>query len=276
MIHYRMYQPQQSLRQFVRFFWSIDAQVSEIGDPFIHRTLPDNCIELIFYCKGTLSISSSSGNEGNTFTSGIFGQTQKFRLFKTTSDFRLFGVYLYPHTFKPVFNIPANDLCDQKVDLETLWGIEGKMLEEQIMLADHDEQRIHLVSNFLLKRIKTMTDYDRAFIQNITSVIDQNRVVSIPSFAHECNLSRRQLERKFKAFSGFSPKDFFSIVRFKNVLKEIEQRSKPLAQIAIDTGYYDQSHFTNEFRKLSGYSPREFAVNYPEADDMRATRDFKK
>jgi AraC-like DNA-binding protein len=83
------------------------------------------------------------------------------------------------------------------------------------------------------------------------------------------------LERKFKDYSGFSPKDFFNIVRFKNVLKEAEQKRKPLAQIAIDSGYYDQSHFTNEFKKFSGYSPREFFTNYPGTVDTRTTRDFK-
>jgi len=276
MIQYHMYQPQACLREFVRFFWSLDVRAGAMNDPFVHRALPDNCMELIFYCKGTLSIRSASGDEGSTFTSGIFGQTQKFRLFNTTSDFSLFGVYLYPHVLNVVSNVPANDLCNEKVDSETLWGAEGRMLEEQIMLAGGDEERVHLVSDFLYKKIKTSTEYDEAFMKTIISIIDQNRVVAIPSFAHECNLSRRQMERKFKAFCGFSPKDFFSIIRFKNVLKELEQRRKPLVQIAIDTDYYDQSHLTNEFKKFSGYSPREFAVNYPEAEDMRATQDFKK
>jgi AraC-like DNA-binding protein len=269
-----MHTPQGVLGEYVRFFWSLDAQVGAM-DTFVHRALPDNCVELIFYCKGKLAISSLAGDEGTTFASGVFGQAQKFRQFSTKHSFHLFGVYLYPHSFKLLFNLPAHHLHNEKIDTETLWGLRGKMLEEQIMLADTDHQRVLLASQFLLDRIKMIANHDRAFVRKIRSVVDNDSVLSIPSFAHDCNLSRRQFERKFKEFSGFSPKDFFNVVRFKNVLKAMDQQRKPLAQIAIEAGYYDQSHFTNEFKKYSGYSPREYAINCPEEIDTRATRDFK-
>ncbi|MCD9015153.1 helix-turn-helix transcriptional regulator [Parachryseolinea silvisoli] len=275
MINYRTHKPQGVLAEYVRFFWSLEAQVELMNEPFAHRALPDNCIELIFYCKGSLSISASGGEEGNTFASGVFGQTQKFRQFRTRSNFTLFGVYLYPYIFKALFNLPAHYLCNEKVDSETLWGIEGRTLEEQIISAHTNEQRIQLVSIFLLERVKTIRNQDRAFVRHIKSVVDNNSLFSISSFAHDCNLSRRQFERKFKEFSGFSPKDFFDVIRFKKVLYEIEQRHKSLAQIAIDTGYYDQSHLTNEFKKLSGYTPKELYINYQNEIDTRATVDFK-
>jgi AraC-like DNA-binding protein len=270
-----MLKPQGFLTEYVRSFWSLEAQVELMDNSFVHRALPDNCVELIFYCKGRLSISSSEGEEGNTFTSGVFGQAQKFRQFRTTRNFNLFGVYLYPYTFTTLFNLPVHHLCNEKIDSETLWGIEGKMFEEQIISAVTDEQRIQLVSNFFFKKVKTMRNQDRSFVQHIKSVIDNNSLLSIPSFAHDCNLSRRQFERKFKDFSGVSPKDFFDIIRFKKVLYEIEQRRKPLAQIAIESGYYDQSHLTNEFKKLAGYSPKEYYISHPGAIDLRATVDFK-
>ena len=274
MVQYKVYKPQRLLSEYIRFFWSLEVQVNE-QDSFVHRALPDNCIELIFYCKGKLAISSLAGDEGNTFASGVFGQAQKFRQFKTNSNFHLFGVYLYPYSIKLLFNLPSYHLCNEKIDSETLWGLQGKMLEEQIMLADTDDQRVVLASNFFLDRIKVVANHYRAFAHRVKSVVDNNSILSIPSFAHDCNLSRRQFERKFNEFSGLSPKDFFKIGRFKNALKAIDQRSKSLAQIAMDAGYYDQSHFNNEFKKFSGYSPKEYAVNYPDEIDTRATRDFK-
>jgi AraC-like DNA-binding protein len=274
MIQYRMLEPHGVLGEYVRFFWSLDAQVEGM-DSFVHRALPDNCVELIFYCRGKLAISSSEGEEGNTFASGVFGQAQKYRQLKTRDNFHLFGVYLYPYTFKMLFDLPAHHLRNDKIDTETLWGFKGKILEEQIMLADTDDQRVQLVSNFLLDRIKMIRTHERAFVRNLKSVIDSQSILSISSFARDCNLSRRQFERKFIEFSGFSPKDFFNVTRFKKVLNEVEQRRKPLAQIAIDAGYYDQSHLTNEFRRFSGYTPKEYSINYPEVIDSRAARDFR-
>jgi AraC-like DNA-binding protein len=274
MLKYSIQNPREELTDYVRFFWTLEAKVGST-EPFVHRALPDNCLELIFYCQGQFSISSSIGNEGNTFRSGVFGHAQKFRQFKTSSDFTLFGVYLYPHAFKILYNLPANELTNAKVDTETLWGTEGKVLEEMVMLAPDNARRVEIVSNFLFNRIKLAEGRDSRFMYLVKQIVTNNNLVSIPSFASDCYLSRRQFERKFKEFSGFSPKDFFRIVRFKNVLKESEHRNKSLAQIALDSGYYDQSHFTHEFKKYSGYSPREFFINCPEATDIRATRDFK-
>src|SRR5688500_8869921 len=127
MIKYRMVKPHGVLAEYVRFFWSLDVQFQGL-DPFVHRALPDNCVELIFYCKGRLAISSSAGEEGNTFASGVFGQAQKYRQFRTESDFHLFGIYLYPYSFKMLFGLPANHFRNEKIDTETLCGLNGKML----------------------------------------------------------------------------------------------------------------------------------------------------
>jgi AraC-like DNA-binding protein len=274
MVKYSTQNPPEALSDYVRFFWTLEAKVGS-NEPFVHRALPDNCLELIFYCQGRFSIGSAKGNEGDTFTSGVFGHAQKYRQFITSNDFTLFGVFLYPYSLKMLFDLPAHELTDAMVDCETLWGVEGRILEEKVMLAPDDARRVKIVSNFLLDRMKTIEKRDADFMHHLKKVVTSNSIVPIPSFASDCNLSRRQFERKFKEFSGFSPNDFFRIVRFKNVLKESEHRNKSLAQIAIDSGYYDQSHFTNEFKKYSGYSPREFFINCPEDTDIRATRDFK-
>jgi AraC-like DNA-binding protein len=274
MAKYRMLKAEGILADYVRFFWTLDVEVGN-DDPFIHRTLPDNCVELIFYCKGKLSIRSTAGEEGSTFTSGVFGQLSSFRQFKTSEDFKLFGVYLYPYSLRVLFGLPASELTDERIDSATIWGPEGSILEEKVLSATTFDARVQFVSEFLLKKIASIRNNENVFTQQIKRVADSSIVRSINSFAHDCNLSRRQFERKFKDLSGFSPKDFLNIARFKYALTEIEHGSNSLAQIAINAGYYDQSHFSNEFKKFSGYTPKEFILNLPPSIDMRATRDFK-
>jgi AraC-like DNA-binding protein len=273
-MNYSTQKPPLELSDYVRFFWTLEVDVGS-GDPFVHRALPDNCLELIFYCRGQFSITSSLGDEGNTFTSGVFGHAQKYRQFKTSNSFTLFGVYLYPHFLKMLFHLPANELTDEMVDSRTLWGTEGKLLEEQVILASSSEQRAEIVSRFLLNRIRRIENYNISFMSQIKKVVTNNNLLDISALASDCNLSRRQFERKFSEFSGFSPKEFFRIVRFKNVLKEAAQQNKSLAQIAIDSGYYDQPHFTHEFKKYSGYNPKEFFASCLDSSDIRTTRDFK-
>ena len=106
MVKYSTQKPCEALSDYVRFFWTLEAKVGEM-EPFVHRALPDNCLELIFYCQGRFSISSSTEKKETLFTSGVFGHAQKYRQFTTNNDFTLFGVYLYPHSFKMLFDLPA-------------------------------------------------------------------------------------------------------------------------------------------------------------------------
>ncbi len=55
------------------------------------------------------------------------------------------------------------------------------------------------------------------------------------------------------------PSHFLKIRRFNRALSIIYSfRYDSLAEVAYESGYYDQSHFNREFRQLTGYSPGEF------------------
>jgi len=76
--------------------------------------------------------------------------------------------------------------------------------------------------------------------------------------ANDYFLSERQFERQFRKFSGFSPKLFSRIVRFQSALTQYGNNEKSLTEIALETGYYDQSHFIHDFKEFSGYHPKQY------------------
>ena len=67
--------------------------------------------------------------------------------------------------------------------------------------------------------------------------------------------SSRHLNELFRKAYGISPKEFEKIVRFQNILIQLEQ-NKRIADAAIEAGYYDQSHLLKEFRSLVGITPK--------------------
>ena len=79
--------------------------------------------------------------------------------------------------------------------------------------------------------------------------------VTIRSLCQDLTISERQLERRFTVAVGVPPKRFAAIVRFRAAVAAAGARS--LADVAQIAGYYDQSHFSREFRTLTGHPPRD-------------------
>jgi methylphosphotriester-DNA--protein-cysteine methyltransferase len=77
------------------------------------------------------------------------------------------------------------------------------------------------------------------------------------------------LKGVFKHFSGFSPKLFSRIIRFQSALNHYGKKEKKLTEIAYDAGYYDQSHFIQDFKEFSGHSPKEYFSGKTETTQWR-------
>ena len=173
-----------------------------------------------------------------------------------------------------MFSLPASVLTNQSTDIKTLCGKDGEILEEKMMLAFSNKQRVALASDFLSERIKNGNCNNKPFFLAIRQITNCCPPVSVKSLADSCFLSVRQFERGFKEFSGFSPKLFLRICRFNSVIKEVSH-NKSLTQIAYRYGYYDQSHFIHEFQKFSGYRPGEYFQQKGMSVDYRATTELK-
>ena len=74
-------------------------------------------------------------------------------------------------------------------------------------------------------------------------------------------LGIKQFERTFSKYVGVNPKKFASIVRFQNVIQINSKDKRTLSQIAIDNGYYDQSHFIHDFKSITGLTPKAFFID---------------
>ena len=71
--------------------------------------------------------------------------------------------------------------------------------------------------------------------------------------------TRRYLDLLFKQHVGFSPKVLAGIFRFQKFYRQWA-RGVSFTELKKELYdyYYDQAHFTKEFKKMTGYSPRQF------------------
>ncbi|MBC5991944.1 AraC family transcriptional regulator [Pontibacter cellulosilyticus] len=142
------------------------------------------------------------------------------------------------------------------LDLEAIWGGSVNELLEQIQETQSDEERIGRLNTFLEKRLlpqQDMVDYVDYTIQQMKAY---NGNLAIKGLEQKLGISTRQLERLFRAKIGLSPKEMGKIIRLNSAFSSLE--SDPgisLTSLSYEAGYYDQSHFSRDFKSIAGVSP---------------------
>ncbi|MEL6606195.1 MAG: AraC family transcriptional regulator [Cyanobacteria bacterium J06614_10] len=88
--------------------------------------------------------------------------------------------------------------------------------------------------------------------------------ISIDQLAQQVNLNPHYLIRCFRQQVGTSPhryKQHWQLIKAKQALST----EKPIAAIAIEYGFYDQSHFTRTFKRTFGLPPGQYrTLNAPQ------------
>ena len=83
--------------------------------------------------------------------------------------------------------------------------------------------------------------------------------ISIGELAAETGYSECYIRRVFEEVHGISPKVFEKIVRFQNMLDRMDKESfRGIGDIALESGYYDQSHMIKDFKNYTGMTPEHY------------------
>lgn len=102
-----------------------------------------------------------------------------------------------------------------------------------------------------------------AFINQIIDAVRADKsLIKVDQLVEQFDTSKRSLQRMFKRYVGVSPKWVIKRYRLHEVAGEIvENGETDWAQLAVDLGYFDQSHFIKDFRSIVGQTPKEYAQN---------------
>jgi AraC family transcriptional regulator len=95
----------------------------------------------------------------------------------------------------------------------------------------------------------------------LTQFIEENldRTISLEDLAAIANVSRFHFTRLFKRSTGTTAIHFVEQCRIRRAESLIVNTDLPLAEIAMMTGFADQSHFTRRFHRHMGCTPAVFA-----------------
>ena len=86
-----------------------------------------------------------------------------------------------------------------------------------------------------------------------------NSQISLEDISKEVGFSEAYITRIFKKKFGLSPHAFLvnqKINRAKNKL--LNSPNEDISQLAVEIGFYDQSHFTNTFKRYFSLTPKQY------------------
>jgi hypothetical protein len=117
------------------------------------RILPDGCIELIFhYGDGFDQYHDNSViSQPRSF---VFGQISQFIEIAPPGRVGIIAVRFHPCGAQPFLRVPTMELAGRATELDEVFGSAGVELEEKIIQSHSTNQRMNLLQEFLMRRIK--------------------------------------------------------------------------------------------------------------------------
>lgn len=87
------------------------------------------------------------------------------------------------------------------------------------------------------------------------------RDISLDELSEVSGFSKYYLVEKFRKSFGMTPHAYSLNTRINRV-RELLKSGTPLAEISLELGFYDQSHFTNTFVKHTGLTPQKYRKKF--------------
>jgi len=251
------YKPKPPLSKFVDILWLYEGNATEQKT---ERILPTGTLELAINLRqDELRFYDAGGSENFSRLSGAVVSGASGRGLMPAPETFLIGVHFKPGGAFPFLGLPAGDLADTHVDLETLWGRSAVRLRERLCEARTSSERFQLLEDALLNRLRYGVEQHYAVLAALEVFGKNQSGPRVRDTARHLGLSQRRFIQVFKAEVGITPKLFSRIQRFQLARNSIQYNcSINWANLAVDFGYFDQSHFIRDFLEFSGLSPTDY------------------
>jgi AraC-like DNA-binding protein len=138
-------------------------------------------------------------------------------------------------------------------------------VEREVLACGRDTDMVQAATHFLMAYLPSRdphVDRARRIVEEIAS---DSRVTRVEQLTARCEIQERTLQRLFDRYVGAGPRWVIKRYRIYEALEGVSaMAAEGWAALAQDLGYFDQAHFTNDFKKLVGCSPSEYARPLPD------------
>ncbi len=258
---YREFETHAGLAPYVQLVWMMESERENDHAP---RSLivPDGIVEIVFHYGDPWITTVAGGKSMVQPRSFAVSQMRKYIEIESNGRTGFVSVRFYPWGAYHFFDIPVHSFLDDTVSTATLWPMHYEdLMERSSTVADGEDGAsfASVVQGFLLDRLAEHYKDDVALDEAVKLIRSTGGQLSVEEVGERVGLSRKQLERKFVATVGTTPKTFARISRFLNICHHLDRyRGSTLTRLAHECGYFDQAHFIREFNTFTGFTPKAF------------------
>ena len=253
---YLEHKPAPPLDKFIRMLWY--ARVPHAAHSR-ERVLPTGASQIIInLARNYLLDCPEGGPEQRTAPSSIVGARSMYEIVATADMADLIGIVVVPGRLSPLVTDTADLFSNRNVALADVWGAGARLLRDQLCELSTPEARLRCLEVFLSRRLSAAlglcdSPRTRTVHYALQSFAQSPNLQSVREAARSIGWSERRFSEVFREDVGLTAKVWCRIQRFQRAVKQLHAgREVRWAELAIDCGFYDQSHFSNEFRAFSG------------------------
>jgi AraC-like DNA-binding protein len=254
--------------------WAGDADTLESR----HRMIPDGELWLMFNLgppQRVVSVDHAGAGAGGVHRGAmICGLHDRPVAFESVERHpRVVTVRLLPRGACAVFGgLSLLELANRVFDLEAVLGRAAgvERLQQRAMEAPALGTALDLVEEWLADRLRKGPQV-HALTRTALDILGQSRgTVRVEAVARNLGVSARYLNGLFQRQVGLPAKSLSRVLRFQRALDLLDLPGTPdFGRLALDCGYYDQSHLNRDFRELVGLTPGEYVARVFRAPGWR-------
>lgn len=243
--------PNPLLRSRVRTLWYCRAHHAPHRR---ERVLPNGCMQIILnLSRNYLTDCGEDGTASRRLPGAIVAGTRaRFGVVDTADMEEIAGILFEPGGFAGLFRERADLFFERSIGLEEVWV--GARLRDRLSEVPTPVERLRTLEVLLTQLFHQGTR--RSELVDHAIHLFRDGALSVAQCARSVGVSERRLSQVFREEVGMGPKMWCRIHRFQTAVRALHNGvDMPWAELALRCGYYDQSHFANDFHAFSGINP---------------------